>query len=77
MKPKNQFIERLATAESIAQEITNPSRFEKLSSPQLEILLGFAIGVENHTEEERKSRCAHFWRSFPDIATAWGGRSID
>jgi hypothetical protein len=27
MKPKNQFIERLATAESIAQEITNLNSF--------------------------------------------------
>ena len=77
MKPKNQFIERLAAAESVAQEITSSNRFEKLSSPQLEILLGFSIGVENHTEEERKSRCAHFSRSFPDIAKALEVGSTD
>ena len=76
MKPTKHFMERIATAERVAQERTS-FNLANLSYKQLEILEGFCIDVEGQNDEIRGTRWAEVLRSFPDNAKALEVSSID
>jgi hypothetical protein len=76
MKPTKHFMERIATAERVAQERTSLN-LANLSYKQLEILEGFYIDVEGQNDEIRGTRWAELLRSSPDIATALEVGRID
>jgi hypothetical protein len=69
MKPTKHFMERLATAERVAQESASLN-LALLSTEQLTILEGFYIDVEGQNDEIRGTRWAEVLREFPDIAIA-------
>jgi hypothetical protein len=69
MKPTKHFMERIATAERVAQERAT-FNLANLSCKQLEIVEAFCIDVEGQNDEIRGTRWAEVLREFPDIAIA-------
>jgi hypothetical protein len=69
MKPTKHFMERIATAERVAQERTS-FNLANLSYKQLEILENFYIAVQGQSDKVQNARWTEFLRSLPDIAKA-------